>query len=397
MRQRPQHILSCVPTHVDGGFSGEASAQTVKRLGRYHRLSKDYKIQLASRIAMIPRVMINMMFHRLKPGSVNFLHTLLGAVRGRARVTLQSSRTTATLTPMPTYEPFDWYQTPLYYDIVFDEGTAQEADFLEAVAARHATPRPAVGCSAAVGPSVSTQGTPRHVLEPACGSGRLMAELALRGHRVAGVDLSEGMLAFARKRFKERKVPARAVKLAQGPMQAFDLHQFAQPAGGTGRQGRGGYDLAHILVSSFKYLLTEEDAADCLRCICDHLRPGGVLVLGLHLSEYDDPDSTLERWRVQRGDTDVICTIKGWPPDARTRCEQVRSRIVVREPGLAEPGRYESRWDFRTYDAQQLRALLRTEPRFKHLATYTFHHDIARRTTLDGDDLGVVLVLRRDG
>ena len=31
----------------------------------------------------------------------------------------------------------DWYDTPLYYDIVFDAGTGREADFLEAVWSKH--------------------------------------------------------------------------------------------------------------------------------------------------------------------------------------------------------------------------------------------------------------------
>ncbi len=274
---------------------------------------------------------------------------------------------------MPTYEPFDWYRTPRYYDMVFDTGTAQEAGFLEAVAQRHAVPP-------------AETGQPLHILEPACGSGRLMAELALRGHRVAGVDLSEGMLAYARQRFADRRVPTGSAKLLQGPMQDFDLHAHSA--------GRG-YDLAHILVSSFKYLLTEQDAADCLRCVCVHLRPGGVFVLGLHLTEYDDPNATLERWRVERDGLDVICTIKSWPADAEQRTERVRSRIVVRSPDHKVPRRYETNWRFRTYDTPQLCALLAREPRLQHVATYTFHHDPARPTTIDGDDLGVVLVLRR--
>lgn len=275
---------------------------------------------------------------------------------------------------MPTYEPFDWYETPLYYDMVFDEGTAQEADFLEAVAAKHARP--------------GGDGAPLAVLEPACGSGRVMAELAQRGHRVAGVDLSEGMLAYARKRFKTRGVPPGSAKLLHGPMQDFDLH---------GHTGSGGYDLAHVLVSSFKYLPAEDDAAGCLRCVCDHLRPGGVFVLGLHLAEYGHDEAVTERWRVKRDGVTVSCNIKTWPADRKTRTEKMRSRITARYDDGSPARRYETCWRFRTYSPSQLRSLIRKEPRFKHVATYTFHHDIGRPTALDSDDLGVVLVLRREG
>ena len=155
--------------------------------------------------------------------------------------------------------------------------------------------------------------------------------------------------------------------------------------------------MAHILVSSFKYLTAEADAAACLNCIADHLRVGGVFVLGLHLTEPDEDQRTLERWRAQRDHLDVICTIRSDPPDHAARTEQLRSRIVARDLKRphAEPKRYESNWTFRIYDEHQLRSLLRQAPRLEHVATYTFHHDINLPTTLDGDDLGVVLVLRR--
>lgn len=306
--------------------------------------------------------------------------------------------------PTPTYEPFDWYETPVYYDIIFDTDTAKEATFLEACYARHATPihHPKPTASAQADAVGSTPQRPLNILEPACGSGRLMAEFATRGHFVAGVDLSKGMLDFARKRFKYRGVKG---KLAQAPMQDFDLHAVpmqrrgsaAQTSGGGGNSG-GGFDLAHILVSSFKYLQTEQDAADCLNCIADHLRIGGVFVLGIHLTEPEETERTLERWRAQRDGLDVLCTIRSSPPNHDARTEQLRSRVVARELNKpdAEPKRYESNWTFRTYDEAQLRTLLRKAPRLKHVATYDFHHDINIKSSLDGDDLGVVLVLRRD-
>ncbi|MFN3168388.1 MAG: class I SAM-dependent methyltransferase [Phycisphaeraceae bacterium] len=299
---------------------------------------------------------------------------------------------------MPTYEPFDWYQTPVYYDIIFDTDTAKEATFLEQCYAKHATdastPKPVASRSVAAGSPNQQNNNPLNILEPACGSGRLMAELASRGHRVAGVDLSKGMLDYARNRFKQRGVKGR---LAQAPMQDFDLHDFVAKRRGSAAQTQGGFDLAHILVSSFKYLQNEDDAAACLRCVCDHLRVGGVFVLGLHLADPDDDGATLERWRAKRDGLDVICTIRSSPPDLKSRTEQLRSRIVARDldNASAEPGRYESSWTFRTYTPKQIKALLRREPRFKLCETYTFHHDIGMKTSLDSDDLGVVLALWR--
>ena len=61
-------------------------------------------------------------------------------------------------------EQRDWYDTPEYYDIIFDADTAREADFMEAVWERFNR--------------VPTPKQRRRVLEPACGSGRLVLEMA---------------------------------------------------------------------------------------------------------------------------------------------------------------------------------------------------------------------------
>ena len=66
--------------------------------------------------------------------------------------------------PAARYVELDWYDTPRYYDLVFDADTRREADFLETMHARHAR-RSKPG---------------RRVLEPACGSGRLLVEMARR-------------------------------------------------------------------------------------------------------------------------------------------------------------------------------------------------------------------------
>ena len=156
---------------------------------------------------------------------------------------------------MPT-EECDWYDTPLYYDIIFDADSAREAEFLEAVHRCHG-------------------GTPgRRLLEPACGSGRLVVEMARRGWKVSGFDGSERMLKFARERLKDQGLKAR---LWHDWMQSFE-------AGGPGQTGS--FDMAHCLVSTFKYLLTEKDAVAHLQRVAGALKKGGLYVLGIHLSDY---------------------------------------------------------------------------------------------------------------
>ena len=78
--------------------------------------------------------------------------------------------------PAPAAGP--WYSYPACYDLAFRSETPAEADFIEA-ACRKYCPFPV-----------------RRLLEPACGTGRLAAELAARGYRLSGFDLSRPALAY---------------------------------------------------------------------------------------------------------------------------------------------------------------------------------------------------------
>lgn len=256
----------------------------------------------------------------------------------------------------------DWYETPLYYDIIFDTDTKIEADFLEEAYRRY-------------GDSGKKS---RRVLEPACGSGRLVLELADRGWKVTGLDLSDGMLRFARQRLK---AAGRSAVLKKANMADFD---FPAP---------GSFDLAHNLVSSFKYLLTEDDARSHLQCVGRALRPGGIYVLGLHLSDYDDRDVGRERWKAERDGVRVDCVIEGDPPDRKRRRETVRSILTVHENG--ERFRARTEWTFRTYDDRQLTKLLKSVPELEVAAIFDFHYRFDRPHTLDDDQLDTLLILRK--
>ncbi|MEM1211749.1 MAG: class I SAM-dependent methyltransferase [Planctomycetota bacterium] len=268
------------------------------------------------------------------------------------------------------FEPFDWYATPLYYDIIFDVDTQKEAGFLAAVSEKY-------GRSGG-----------KTALEPACGTGRLLEALAERGFGVSGFDAEPAMVRAARDRL------GKGARVWEGWFEDF-MGQAARPTDGI-HGLRGKVDLMFCLVSSFKYVLDEEGARAHLREAADWLAPGGVYVLGLHLTDYTDRETQVERWRATRDGVRVDCTIKSWPADRTTRLERVRSRLTVQGEGIDSVKRYESCWDFRTYGITQLRSLLRSEPRLRHVATYTFHHEIERRVRLGGEDLGVVLVLRRE-
>lgn len=258
----------------------------------------------------------------------------------------------------------DWYDTPLYYDIIYDADTRQEADFLEGVYQRHAMGE---GCGDA----------PR-VLEPACGSGRLVSEMERRGWEVAGFDAGEKMLDFARK-----KAPEALLWLDR-------MESFAVPGGQR-------FDLAHCLINTFRYLLTEGDAVAFLSRVAACVRPGGLFVLGLHLTDYARSRCEHERWVVEREGVRVVCNTRTWPPDRAARIERLRTRLLITARDGREH-RQETLWDYRTYDAGELLALLRQAmPRFEIVACHDFHCDLEEERDLAAMADDTVLVLRRRG
>ena len=260
---------------------------------------------------------------------------------------------------MPHYKPFDWYEQALYYDIIFDTDTEDEADFLEDVFDKH----------------VLSRG--KRVLEPACGSGRLVRELADRGYSVTGFDISDGMLRYARESAKQRGVRA---KLFKADMEDFTV--------------QGKFDLAHNVVSTFKYLPSDEAAERHLRRVADALKPGGVYVVGLHIDDYDNDARGRERWTGERNGLHVVCNIQGWPSDRRTRKAKLRSRLIVTNNGHTE--RYESHWQFHCYSFRQLKRLVnRVSDVLEHVETYDFNCDIEEPVPFDGEVGDNMLILRR--
>jgi SAM-dependent methyltransferase len=104
------------------------------------------------------------------------------------------------------------------------------------------------------------------VLEIACGTGRVLLPLARTGVPVMGMDVSEGMLAVARRKLEGEppEVSAR-VTLVHGDMTKFEL----------GRR----FDLVIIPFRAFQVLLTRADQRACLERCRSHLKPGGRLAV----------------------------------------------------------------------------------------------------------------------
>jgi SAM-dependent methyltransferase len=252
----------------------------------------------------------------------------------------------------------NWYDYPRYYDIAFQAYTRREADFLEAACRKY--------CSFDA----------RRWLEPACGTGRLILELAARGYQVTGFDVSQPALSYLQRRLARRAIHAETF--------GAEMSDF--------RLGRP-VDAAYCTLSTFRHLLTEQAARSHLECIAGSLRPGGIYVLGLHLLPLGVDKVHSERWTQQRGDTKVTVMLRVLLIDLRRRIQNVRVCMLVCHGSKEFRVRHEFR--FRTYTASQFRRLLGSVPSLEVCDVYDFRYDIEQPFALNDEIAYSVFVLRR--
>jgi len=215
-------------------------------------------------------------------------------------------------------------------------------------------------------------------VEPACGSGRLVVELAARGYQVTGLDLNDKALDFLRRRLKRRKLQAEVLRA--------DMTDFAlsQPA-----------DAAFCLLNSFRHLLSEADAKRHLEAVARGLRPGGIYILGLHLVPPDAYENAIERWRTSQGKTRLSTDLRVTATDRRRRIESLQVSLLVRRG--EKLWRFRGKFDLRLYTAPQFRKLLASVPAFELCDVYDFWYEIDEPLKLNNEISDTVFILKKRG
>jgi SAM-dependent methyltransferase len=250
-----------------------------------------------------------------------------------------------------------WYDYPRYYDIAFQAYTQHEADFIEAACRKYCRFRA------------------RRLLEPACGTGRLITELATRGYQMTGFDLSQPALRYLRRRLTRGRLYA---EIFEAEMSNF---RIGQPA-----------DAAYCVLNTFRYLLAEQAARGHLECIAGSLRPGGIYVLGLHVLPLGGDKEDSDCWTQRRRETKVSVT-------GRVRTERRRRIEDVQLCLMAHSGSKELRlqhaFQLRTYTPRQFRRLLDSVPSLELCDVYDFRYDIAQPFAPNNEMAYSVFVLRR--
>ncbi len=252
----------------------------------------------------------------------------------------------------------NWYDYPEYWEMAFADETKPEADFIEAA------------CQKFLDKPV------RRLLEPGCGSGRLVVEMTKRGYHVTGFDLNEPSLEYLRKRLAKKGWKA---DIFNGDMGNFSIKKPV--------------DAAFNTFSTFRHLLTEESAVGHLRSMAQAIRPGGIYLLGLHLLPPDAELECTERWRASRGKTQVVYTFRVTATDRRKRREHIRVNLLVKKP--TGDLRLVTEFDLRLYTAAQFKSLLAQAPEFELISVHDYNYDLDTTLKLDNVISDTMAVLRR--
>ena len=251
------------------------------------------------------------------------------------------------------------YDYPHYYDLVYGSDWKAEHDFLVGVFARHAR-RPV-----------------RRVLEPACGTGRLMFRLARSGFQICGFDLNERAVQYCNRRLEKHGFPATAW--------IADMADFAVPRPVCA---------AFNMINSFRHLQRHEQAVSHLRCIQKALRSGGVYVLGLHLCPTKGTPAERESWSARRGHLSVQTDMQLVEQPKGKRFERYRMTYDVWTPTRHEV--LEDEFTFRTYSRTQFeQELLGEVPELVIQQTYDFGYDLQNPVAVHAETQDVVYVLQK--
>jgi hypothetical protein len=152
-------------------------------------------------------------------------------------------------------------------------------------------------------------------------------------------------------------------------------------------------DIGVCLLDSFRHLLTEQDASEHLQCMARAVRPGGIYLLGLHLLPPDADLDCTERWTNQLGSTHITTTLRVLSSSRRTRLEQIRISLLVREG--KKIARYRDEFPLRLYTAAQLKALVASVPEWSIEAVYDYWYELDSPLKLTNELSDTVLVLKR--
>lgn len=239
----------------------------------------------------------------------------------------------------------DFYADAEVYDILHGPGTARDIAGLLRIERRFLGPMPARKKDARVW------------LEPACGSGRYLIAAARRGRRCYGFDIEPAMVEYAKERAAKLPRSAHPPVLSVARMEDFDSEPWWA--------GAPQVHLAFNLINTIRHLRDDAAMRLHLGAMARVLEPGGIYVVGLHLTSYGREPITEDIWRGTRGTREVTQAVQYIPPSGprgeSARAERVISHLTLtrtRRDGTIEEGHRDSVYTLRAYSLDQWRKIV---------------------------------------
>ena len=192
------------------------------------------------------------------------------------------------------------YNLPLYYDVAFSWDIEPEIGWFGDFFCEH-VPFPV-----------------KHILEPACGSGRFMVALPKHGYLVTGYDASDAMLDYTRKRVEAAGV-ADSVSLVNARMESATFPRE--------------FDAALNSINSLGYLLEDEDIVSHFRLTGEALKPGGIYIVHISTAWDDLETATGDSWEMEREGVRVVTRWEVESEDLETRRSHQRLTMEIDDHG----------------------------------------------------------------
>ncbi len=252
----------------------------------------------------------------------------------------------------------NWYDFPKYYDVAFSHEMHDELAFLKAI------------CRA-----YNYKGD-LHLLEPACGTGRLLVPLAKAGYKCTGIDINPNSLKYLREKLQRQGLEAAVL---QSDISDFKLNST--------------FDIAYCTVDSFRHLLTEKAALSHLASVARALNMNGIYILGMHLLNGKDIHSRIVHWTHSRGRLLLKTSMSMVALNKKKRRETLK---VVMQPVTKEKKeKHKFQYDLRTYTLKQFQSLLAKSGSFRIITAYNEYYDLDKPIQLTDKSDYAVFILQR--
>ncbi|MCM2375118.1 class I SAM-dependent methyltransferase [Aporhodopirellula aestuarii] len=263
------------------------------------------------------------------------------------------------------------YDHPKYYDLVFGADVAAETKYI-------------LACEQAFG-----DGKSGWYFEPACGTGRLMFALRRRGLDVCGLDLNPKAVKFCNDRMKRKGYLESAICADMCDFSRDDFKGILPKS----RKKTGPVAVAFNTINSFRHVGSEREARAHLECMADIVRPGGLYLLGLHLTPTSVPPSETESWSARRGHLAINTHMWTIDRDKKNRLERFGICFDVHTPSGSF--RINDELRLRSYTPLQMRRLIAASGKWECVATHDFCYDIDDPIEVDSSTEDVIYVLQR--